>query len=453
MKEWSAKIKRYTHLFGVMVGATGILLFLLMTLSSVSAGLNESHTSTVVSSNAIPDRWRIMADMRKGRGDPGVVVFENNIYVIGGYFSPGYGYVDSLEIYEPLSDTWQIRYGIPVTKSDFMSASVGDGIYIIGGWNEDREELGLNPVLGDNQKYDPVLDTWIIRTSMITPVSGAGVVVMNDAIYIIGGNDGNNATRDVQIYDPYTNSWSLGTPLPETRAELGAVVLGGKIFAIGGVSAGTLNTVEIYDPALDNWSDGPALPEPRASMAVAVRDGKIYVVGGTDDWGTPNIKDTAFVYEPGTGMWSTTTSLPTARWATEAAVIGDLIYVIGGVGESGAGNANEAYPFDPISTTTAITADDPEPTVPNQPFTVEFVVTSTMGIPTGIVTVTVASDPGTCHGSLVDGVGNCMMALHSPGNHTLIAGYGGDEFFGTSSSDIEEHVVIPPVSYIPMVTK
>ena len=187
-------------------------------------------------------------------------------------------------------------------------------------------------------------------------------------------------------------------------------------------------------------------------MAVAVRDGKIYVVGGTDDWGTGNYQDTAFFYEPGTNMWSTTTSMPTARSATEAAVIGDLIYVIGGVGESGAGKANEAYPFDPFPTTTVITADDPEPTVPNQPFTVGFVVTSTMGIPTGMVTVTVASGPETCHGSLVNGIGNCTITLYTPGNRTLIASYGGDAIFGTSS-DIEEHVVIPPVSFIPIVVK
>ena len=208
VKEWPARIRKHTPLIGAMACAIGILLLLLITLSSVSAELHESHTGTVGSSNAIPDRWRIMADMEKGRGDPGVVAFDDDkIYVIGGFFSPGYSYPDSLEIYEPLSDTWQIRYGIPVTRSDFMAANVGGGIYTIGGWNEN-----LGGVLGLNYKYDPVLDTWITRTSMITPVSGAGVAVLNDDIYIIGGYVGTLAQPGMSrfiIQLPTVGLWAL----------------------------------------------------------------------------------------------------------------------------------------------------------------------------------------------------------------------------------------------------
>lgn len=242
--------------------------------------------------------------------------------------------------------------------------------------------------------------------------------------------------------------------MPTSRSGLGAVVLDEKIFAIGGSgnNGGALTTVEVYDPAIDSWTSGPSLPEPRVSMAVAIRDGKIYVMGGTDDWATKTEVSTSFVYDPAPGLWSTTTPVPPARWGCEVAVIGDFIYVVGGAGAPDTGTANEAYGFLPITTTTTITSDIPEPSQENQPFAVHFAVTSTEGTPTGIVTVTAVGELETCTAPLVNGVGNCAIKLGSQGTYTLIASYGGDAAYA-SSSDKEKHTVSFPKTYIPLLIK
>ena len=61
---------------------------------------------------------------------------------------------------------------------------------------------------------------------MITPVSGAGVVVMTETIHILGGfGISNTLSNNVQIYDPASNSWSVGISMLEARAEFGAVLL------------------------------------------------------------------------------------------------------------------------------------------------------------------------------------------------------------------------------------
>jgi N-acetylneuraminic acid mutarotase len=379
--------------------------------------------------------WRILADMHSGRADPGAVAYDGKVYVVGGFFSPGSGYPNSWEIYDPIADLWEIHYGLPIARSDLMVAGIGDKIFAIGGY---RTDTG---VIGANHEYDPLTGTWLTKTSMITATSGAGVAVITNTIYILGGHDNVTNRQDVQIYDPISNSWSTGASMTTARAELGAAALDGKIFAIGGVTEGgnTTDIMEVYDPASDSWSNGPKLPAPRASAAIGVRDGMIYVIGGTDNWALKTTVNTVFVYEPGANSWSMTTSMPTARWATEAAVIGDIIYVVGGAGATGVGTANEAYPFQPAATSLTVT-DSPDPTWANQPFTVSFTVTAEEGIPTGVVAVTVGSGPQSCSASLVNGGGSCQLAISAPGSYLLNANYSGSSDFAPSNS-AEEHTV------------
>ncbi len=87
-----------------------------------------------------------------------------------------------------------------------------------------------------------------------------------------------------------------------------------------------------------------------------------------------------------------------------------------------------------INTTTTILSDTPDPSQAGKPFTVTFGVTATMGIPTGVVTVTVSEGEETCSGELVDGAGSCQIALSTPGTYTLNANYAGEENFLPSNA-------------------
>ena len=431
-------VLRSMTLLGVFLCALGFLALFLTSLSTVNAATERSTRSAEALNGVIDERWRIFADMVKTRGDPGVVALNNKIYVIGGYFPTFFGYNQTQEVYDPQTDTWQYAANIPIGESDMAVETYAGNIYAIGGWN-----VNMGGSLSYTLMYDPLANNWITKTAMITPVSGAGSVVMTDTIVILGGFFNSNNLADVQIYDPALDSWSLGTPMPAGRSEFSAVFLNGKVYAIGGVVSGgvTTNTVSIYDPVANSWTAGPPLPEARASMAVDVRQGKIYVVGGTNDRGSGTSVNTTFVFDPGLGSWSSVTPMPTARYATRAAVISDTIYVIGGVGDPGASRANEGYGFPPVTSTVTINSDDPDPSQFNQPFTVSYSVTATGVIPTGVVTVTVGNRPESCTGSLVNGVGNCQLAINALGTFTLTATYGGD-YILLPSSDKDVHTII-----------
>lgn len=69
-----------------------------------------------------------------------------------------------------------------------------------------------------------------------------------------------------------------------------------------------------------------------------------------------------------------------------------------------------------------------------------FHVTSTHGIPSGSVNITVNGSSESCSGQLMGEIGSCQITLNTPGAHTLTAIYtGNDEYL--PSSDIELHGV------------
>jgi hypothetical protein len=102
----------------------------------------------------------------------------------------------------------------------------------------------------------------------------------------------------------------------------------------------------------------------------------------------------------------------------------------------------QRYSSAPTLSQTAILADAPDPSLPGRPFTVSFSVTAAVGTPTGVVTVTVSDDSGSCRGLLVGGLGDCALTLSGSGTYTLTAAYGGDSTYAPSS-DSEPHTVMP----------
>ena len=105
----------------------------------------------------------------------------------------------------------------------------------------------------------------------------------------------------------------------------------------------------------------------------------------------------------------------------------------------------------PISTTTRITADGPDPSDVGQAVTVRFSVTAQSGTPTGTVTVTASGGGESCSAS-VD-AGFCTLALSVAGDRTLTATYAPDA--GFAASDASEHHIVrepPPPPPVPSAT-
>ena len=114
------------------------------------------------------------------------------------------------------------------------------------------------------------VDEWDIVTKMPTRRLGSGVAVLDNKIYVTGGDK--NDSDDVQptssgyCYDPRTNNWSLVANMNVARVGHSLVSLHGRLYAIGGDG---VDSVEVYDPDMDTWT-----------LLQCKLDGK--VVGGND---------------------------------------------------------------------------------------------------------------------------------------------------------------------------
>ncbi len=168
------------------------------------------------------------------------------IYVIGGVSSSGY--LNTVEEYDPATNTWATRTSMPTARYGFGAATASNGrIYAIGGGN--AESWWLSTV----EEYDPTTDTWITRASMPTGRSElSAATTVNGMIYAMGGDINSEALGKsdlVEEYNPQSDTWAVRAVMPTARYVFGlATSNDGKIYAIG-----SSPLVEEYTPPIDEY--------------------------------------------------------------------------------------------------------------------------------------------------------------------------------------------------------
>lgn len=89
--------------------------------------------------------------------------------------------------------------------------------------------------------------------------SGAGVGVLNNILYAVGGHDGPLVRRSVEAYDAERNIWYPVAEMAFCRRNAGVVAHGGTLYVVGGDDGtSSLSSVEVYCPETDTWRILPA---------------------------------------------------------------------------------------------------------------------------------------------------------------------------------------------------
>ncbi|MFB0841438.1 Kelch repeat-containing protein [Paenibacillus oleatilyticus] len=229
--------------------------------------------------------WTTAASMHTARTLSSAAVVDGKIYVFGGYTGNYYTFnggsvIDSVEMYDPATDTWTKKANMPSSLASVSAVAYDGKVYVFGGLTS-----SINSVR-TVQVYDPASDTWAARSDMQQALHGSVAVTLNNKIYLVGGRyTYSSRVYSVNLfneYDPTIDKWTSKPSLSVTRGGLSATVLSGKIYAIGGVSPDAeTNSVEAYDPVLDKWSVVPSLNNARSGSGAITYNGKIYVIGGS----------------------------------------------------------------------------------------------------------------------------------------------------------------------------
>ena len=270
--------------------------------------------------------WEFKASLQESRQEVAVAALDGKVYVAGGL--QGNSILDSVEVYDPATDSWSFIAPMPDQLHHAAAVATGGKLYVIAGWNN---------FFGTPQDtlyaYDPTTDSWTQKASLPTRRGSPAAAVVDGKIYVVGGDPGEN---DFAVYDPATDEWTILPDMPTGRQHMGAAAVAGKFYAVGGRTAlgaglGNLATLEVYDPATQQWSELDSMPTARGGIAVASLAQFVVVFGGE---GNPATASGTFsqteAYDTATGTWTTLTEMPTGRHGIGAAVVGNQIYIPGG---------------------------------------------------------------------------------------------------------------------------
>ncbi len=238
--------------------------------------------------------WETRTPMPTARWGMVAVEFNGLIYVFAGQGTSN----NKNEVYDPLSNTWDVsKNPVPanIAQQGLMGVKYGNKIHLF--------------YKSYHYEYDPETDIYTQLANVPRQVTWSTCATVGNKIYIIGGysyDSPTDACNDNYEYDPATNTWTTKTPMPVSRygATRENPVINGKIYVTHG-HAGTpfFVTNYAYDPATDTWEQkGPAL-HPRDGVSCGVIDNHLYVIGGRDVPSNPYGVAWSEVYYPEADTW------------------------------------------------------------------------------------------------------------------------------------------------------
>ena len=198
------------------------------------------------------DSWQPLAEMASARQEFAAATAGGKIYVIGGTESDD-DTTAAVEAFDPLLGTWAEVASMSVARRLHAAAVVDGKIYVLGGYDAGA---GSGQGLDSVEMYDPQTDSWQQKTSLPHAGSRHVAAVMGGKIYVSGGyRDGSEAST-LLVFDPQANTWMELASMGTARADHASAAIGGKLYVFGGFSNGAerLASVEAYNAISNTWA-------------------------------------------------------------------------------------------------------------------------------------------------------------------------------------------------------
>ncbi len=237
---------------------------------------------------------------------------------------------------------WQIVANYPQTIQDNRAVVIDGAVYSVGGYTGSADSNALYRYDADAQAWNPLSPATDAREA------GSAGAIGGKLVYTGGWGPGGSPDGKTELYDPSGDAWSTGAANPKPHAGAGTAVLGGKLYAVGGCSASACGStdVQVYDATADSWSSAAAYPESQAWQSCGGIGDKLYCAGGTTDAGSTAH---GYVYDPGSDSWSPIADLPLDAWGSYYTAANGQLLVAGGVVNDGAAITNQGFAYDPTA--------------------------------------------------------------------------------------------------------
>lgn len=280
--------------------------------------------------------WETVASMVEARVEHSSTLLQDGrVLVAGGRFGTGpwvsapNATISSVEIYDPVANTWTAVAPMPGKRRLHAAALLpGNKVLVAGGQGDGDLDSAFI--------YDVATDTWTPAASTPTAAHWRVGTPLGDGRVLVTGGDRSGAVSDAFIYDPVADAWTTAAPMNFNRRHHRAVLLDdGRVLVVGG-NSGTgsdksgLPSAEVYDPVTNTWTETNPMAEGHAQPAVVkLSDGRVLVAGGLDT--SAGHTAAVEIYDPATNSWTSVAPLPTARAYAQAFQFGNgKVLVVGG---------------------------------------------------------------------------------------------------------------------------
>jgi DNA-binding CsgD family transcriptional regulator len=267
-------------------------------------GAQGQILANVVAYNLIVNEWRPVAPLPQPLSNMAATTWNGEIYVAGGATDNtadntsgnaadnATGETDSLTItnglwrYSVGENLWQQIGVLPASLAGASLVAADDALYLLGGWDGQQmyNQVWRLPLdIDDPDADNPVTASqWEVVAELPVARAFGGAVVVNDAIFVAGGYDGRRELDFAQRYLFAEGKWQELPPLSTPRGGIQVLYDGLAVFVIGGGWQQPVNTLERFDPALGMWSHFPSPIEGewRNLGASASESGYLYLLGG-----------------------------------------------------------------------------------------------------------------------------------------------------------------------------
>ena len=236
------------------------------------------------------NQWVKLANIPKPTMNLALAAVNGKIYAIGGDT-----FKDTNREYNPLTNTWKIVEPMPTARQHIDCGVLGNDIFIMGGLTSWKD------ITKKNEAYNVLSNTWSEKAAIPSLRNNAAVVALDSLIYVIGGaGTKENIWGDVwtvETYNMISDKWVQKNNLPLLLFKPGAVVVNNEIYILGGQTRingkdDCSDKVFIYKPKSDKWVEITQLPKKNVFFGCVTIENKIYVIGGTiggnPDWETYN---------------------------------------------------------------------------------------------------------------------------------------------------------------------
>jgi N-acetylneuraminic acid mutarotase len=231
---------------------------------------------TVEVYDPLTDSWTFAAPIPEPRRLMCANVVNGKIYVVGGYTNqastaPDQGLTNTTQVYDPKANVWSTAADIPNAIGSYASTVFDNKIYVFGGFGvfttgASMGGLGVE-VLVSNRTYiyDPPTDAWMFGEPLPQRVRGAAACattgeVAPKGIYVFGGyNERVQSFRLTQVYDSLTSTWINGTTIPKDPfSSVVSVALNDTMYVLGGIYSTRTpdfgNPVELPPPPFNSMN-------------------------------------------------------------------------------------------------------------------------------------------------------------------------------------------------------